>query len=36
MILIKFGQHVSEVMTVAVKKVSEFLVVRFSYNQTKR
>ena len=36
MILIKAGEHVSEMMAVAVKKVSEFLMVRFSYNQTKR
>ena len=35
MILIKAGEHVSEMMAVAVK-VSEFLMVRFSYNQTKR
>ena len=31
MILIKVGQHVSEMNAVAVK----ILVVRFSYNQTK-
>ena len=31
MILIKRGQHVNEMMAVAVK-VSEFLVVTFSYN----
>ena len=34
-ILTKLGQHVNEMMAVAVK-VSEFLMVRFSYNQTKR
>ena len=33
MILTKLGQHINEMMAVAVKKV---LVVRFSYNQTKR
>ena len=32
MILTKFGQHVNEMMAVAVK----FLMVTFSYNQTKR
>ena len=35
MILIKLCQHVNEMMAVAVK-VSEFLVVTFSYNLTKR
>ena len=35
MILKKFGQHVDEMMAVAVKKNSEFLMVMFSYNQTK-
>ena len=33
---IKAGAHVSEIMAVDVKKVSEFLMVRFSYNQIKR
>ena len=33
MILTKLGQHVNEMMAAAV---SEFLVVTFSYNQTKR
>ena len=36
MIFIKAGAHVSEMMAVAVKKVSEFLMVRLSYNQIKR
>ena len=36
MILKKFGQYVNEIMAVAVKKNSEFLMVTFSYNQTKR
>ena len=35
MIFIKLGQHVNEMIAVAVK-VSEFLAVTFSYNQTKR
>ena len=36
MILTKLGQHVNEMMAVRCEKVSEFLVVTFSYNQTKR
>ena len=32
----KCGQHVNEMMAVAVQKISEFLMVTFSYNQTKR
>ena len=36
MICIKAGAHVSEMMAVAVKKVSDFVMVRFSYNQIKR
>ena len=35
MILKKIGQHVNEMMAVAVK-FSEFLMVMFSYTQTKR
>ena len=35
MILTKLGQHVNEMMVVVVKN-SEFLMVKFSYNQTKR
>ena len=35
MILIKFGQYVNEMMAVAVKKFLNFLMVTFSYNQTK-
>ena len=34
MILTKLGQYVNEMMAVAVK-FSEFLMVMFSYNQTK-
>ena len=36
MILKKFGQHINEMMAVTVKKISEFLMVTFSCNQTKR
>ena len=36
MILIKAGEHVSEMTAVAVNKFQNFLIVRFSYNQTKR
>ena len=35
MILTKFGQHVNEMMAIAVKNFKEFLMVTFSYNQTK-
>ena len=35
MILTKFGQHVNEMMAVAVKN-SEYLMIKFSYNQKKR
>ena len=35
MILTKLVQHVNEMMVVVVKN-SEFLMVKFSYNQTKR
>ena len=35
MIFTKLGQHVNEMMAVAVKN-SEILVFTFSYNQTKR
>ena len=35
MIFIKVGEHVNEMMTVAAYFFSEFLMVRFSYNQTK-
>ena len=34
MILIKLGQHVNEMMAIAVKKFQN--LVTFSYNQTKR
>ena len=36
MILIKVGEHVNEMMAVAAHFFSELLMVRFSYNQTKR
>ena len=36
MILTKFGQHVNEMMAVAVNKIKNFLLLTFSYNQTKR
>ena len=36
MILKKFGQHVNEMMAIAVKIVQNFFMVTFSYNQTKR
>ena len=36
MILTKLGKHVNEMMVVTVKKSSVFLMVTFSYNQTKR
>ena len=32
----KLGQHVNEMMAVAVKKFKNFLFDTFSYNQTKR
>ena len=35
-ILTKLGQHVNEMRKVAAKLFSEFLMVTFSYNQTKR
>ena len=35
-ILKQFGQHVNEMMAVAVNSILEFLMVTFSYNQTKR
>ena len=35
-IFIKVGEHVNEIMAVAAHFFSEFLMVRFSYNQTKR
>ena len=34
--LTKLTQHVNEMMAVAVKKNSEFLMVTFPYNQTRR
>ena len=36
MILINVGEHVNEMMAVAAHFFKEFLMVRFSYNQTKR
>ena len=36
MILTKLGQHINEMMAVAVKMFLGFLMVTFSYNQTKR
>ena len=36
MILIKFGQYINGMMAVAVDNFKEFLMVTFSYNQTKR
>ena len=35
-ILIKVGEHVNEMMAVAVNYFQNFFMVRFSYNQTKR
>ena len=34
-IFTKQGQHVNELMAVTEKKISNFLMVTFSYNQTK-
>ena len=36
MILIQVGEHVNEMTAVATHFFPEFLMVRFSYNQTKR
>ena len=36
MIFIKVGEHVNEMIAVTAKNFAEFLIVGFSYNQTKR